>query len=295
MIAAIAGVACVGADAFADTWTGYNAIIRNDLRSIGDIEGSALIGGSASGNNIFGSVATSPSGLTLGVGGDVIGNLNVNSGNARIGGVVTSNVNNNGGGMITQGDAGIASLIDTVWNEAVSASGAFATLSANSVTTMDPGNKLRFDALDGAATAVFSINATDLSSYQEFVLQRDGASSIVINVLGGASDIDVMATMNSFASSARDIVWNFVDAAGTLDVMRQIEGSVLAINAHVRQSAVIEGTVVADEGTMNGQEYHWRPFSGDVPGGTPVVPLPAPGALAFFGLTAVAARRRARA
>ena len=29
MIAAIAGVACVGADAFADTWTGYNAIIRN--------------------------------------------------------------------------------------------------------------------------------------------------------------------------------------------------------------------------------------------------------------------------
>jgi len=294
MIIAIAGAACVATTASAATWTGYNAVIRNDLRSIGDIEGSALVGGSIGGNNIFGSVATSPSGLTLGVGGDVIGNLNINSGDARIRGIVFGGVNNNGGGSITLNDGGISAFIDTVWDEAVSASGAFATLAANSVTATAPGNKLTFDALDGADTAVFSIDASAFSTYQEFVLQRDGASSIVINVLGGASDIDAMATMNSFMSSARDIVWNFVDAAGTLDVMRQIEGSVLAINAHVRQSAVIEGTVVASEGTMNGQEYHWRPFSGDIPSDNPMVPLPAPGAMAFFGLTAVAARRRVR-
>jgi len=287
----LAGLACVSVDASAATWTGFNAVILNDLSSVGDVEGAALVGGSVSGNNIFGSVGTSPSNLTLGVGGNVIGNLNLNSGDARIGGSATGFVNNNGGGSIVQGDAGIGALVTAVWNEAVSASGAFAALSANSTTSAQPGNKLRFDALDNADVAVFSINASDLSSYQELVLQRDGATSIVINVLGGESDIDVMSTMNSFAAHARDIVWNFVDAAGTLDVMRQMEGSVLASEAMIRLSAVIEGTVVADSAMMNGQEFHLRPFSGDIPG-TPVVPMPASGALAAVGLVGVASRRR---
>jgi len=275
--------------AFAESWTDFNAVIRNDLSSIGDIEGAALVGGNASGNNIFGSLGTSPSGLTLGVGGNVVGNLNLNSGDARIGGAVTSNVNNNSGGSITQGDAAIAGFIDTIWNEAVAASAAFGALGANSTTAVDPGNKLRFDAADGADFAVFNINASAFSSYQEFILQRDGASTIVINVSGGESDIDVFATMNSFTSSAADIVWNFLDAAGTIDVNRQIEGSVLATEALIRQSAVIEGTVVALGAQMNGQEFHLPTFNGGQP---PIVPLPAPAGLAASGLALVAARRR---
>lgn|GEM_PF-4152663 len=287
-----AGVAAAASAAAADTWTGFNAIIRNDLSSVGDVEGAVLVGGNVSGNNIFGSLGTSPSGLTLGVAGNVVGNLNLNSGNARIGGLVTSNVNNNGGGSITQNDAGIAALVDLAWNEAVAASAAFAGLSGNSSTSAIAGNKLLFDAADGADFAVFNLDASDFSTYQEFVLQRDGASTIVINVSGGASDIDVLSTVNSFTSSAADIVWNFLDAMGTIDVQRQMEGTVLATEATIRQSAVIEGTVVALSAMMNGQEFHLPTFAGDVPGGSPIVPLPGPGALAAAGLSLVALRRR---
>jgi len=281
-------VASSASAASAATWTDFNAVIRNDLSSVGDVEGAALVGGNVSGNNIFGSLGTSPSGLTLGVGGNVVGNLNLNSGDARIGGAVTSNVNNNGGGSIAQGDAAVAGFIDTIWNEAVAASASFGGLTANSSTSVDPGNKLRFDAMDGAGYAVFNINASAFSSYQEFVLQRDGASTIVINVSGGASDIDVFATMNSFTSSSADVVWNFLDAAGTIDVNRQIEGSVLATRALLRQTAVIEGTVVALGAEMNGQEFHLPSFNGQ----TPVIPLPAPAGLATAGLALVAAGRR---
>lgn len=291
MIAAVA-LAVVAPAALADSWVDFNAVIRNNLSSIGDIEGAALVGGTASGNNIFGSQGTSPSGLTLGVGGNVQGNLNLNSGNARIGGTVNGSVNNNGGGSIAQNDGSVMGLINTVWDSAVSASSAFGALTANSTTSILAGNKLLFNAADNATHAVFDLNASAMSSFQEFVLQRDGADTIVINVHGGAgSSINVMATMNTFRSSRSDIVWNFVDATSTINVQRQIEGSVLAVGAHLNMSAVIEGSVAALSANMNGQEFHIPGFEGTPPPST-MIPLPSAALLGSAGLLVIGTRRR---
>ncbi len=287
-----ASCAVLAPAALAESWVNYNAVIRNNLSSIGDVEGAALVGGTASGNNIFGSLGTSPSGLTLGVGGNVQGNLNLNSGNARIGGSINGAVNNNGGGSISQNDGSVMSLINTVWDSAVAASSAFGALTANSTTSILAGNKLLFNAADNATHAVFDINSSVMSSFQEFVLQRDGADTIVINVHGGAgTSINMMATMNSFTSSSADIVWNFVDATSTINIQRQLEGSVLATTAHLNLSAVIEGSVAALSANMNGQEFHLPGFEGTPPPGT-AIPLPSAALLGGAGLVAIGTRRR---
>lgn len=293
-LVATAAFGCVATSATAATWTDYNAIIRNDLSSIGDVEGAALIGGNSSGNNIFASLGTAPGGLALGVGGNVIGNLNLNSGNARIGGaVVNGNLNNNGGGSVSLGDATIGSFIDEMLSQASSASNAFASLSTNSTTTAIAGNRLQFDAAAGAQFAVFSISASDLSSYQAFELNDNGASTIAINVTGGAgSAINILATMNDFISLSSRIIWNFIDADSTINVQRQVEGSVLALNAHLNLSAVIEGTVAANSAAMNGQEFHLPGFDGDIPETSVLVPTPTAALLGAAGLAGVASRRR---
>lgn len=277
--------------ALAASWVDFNAVIRTNLTSIGDVEGAALVGGDASGNNIFGSKGSSPMGLTLGVGGNVTGNLNLNSGNARIGGSITGAVNNNSGGSIVQGDGLVMDVINEAWSSAAQASTAFGALVANSTTSAQPGNKLLFNAADNAPFAVFSISSSVFSTYQELVLQRDGAGTIVINVHGGGdgSTINMLATMNSFTSSRSDIVWNFVDAVGTINVQRQVEGSFLALDAHLNMSAVIEGSVVAHSAAMNGQEFHVPGFGGDIPR---AIPLPSAVLLGGAGLGVIGLRRR---
>lgn len=293
-LVATAAFGCVAGVASAASWTDYNAIIRNDLSSIGDVEGAALVGGNTSGNNIFASLGTAPDGLALGVAGNVHGNLNLNNGNARIGGgVVNGNLNNNGGGTVSLGDATISSFVNDMWSQASTAAGLFAGLTANSTTSIEAGNKLRFNAASGADFAVFSISASDLSSYQAFELRANGASTIAINVSGGVgSAINILATMNEFISMSSKIIWNFVDADSTINVQRQVEGSVLAMNAHLNLSAVIEGTVVANSAAMNGQEFHLPGYDGGIPETTTLVPTPTAAMLGCAGFAGLAMRRR---
>jgi choice-of-anchor A domain-containing protein len=121
---------------------------------------------------------------------------------------------------------------------------------------------------------VVDLTASELAGY--------GGNAVTLG-LGGFNSTDTLiidvtgAVVNNFGISVNSnglqnrILWNFENAT-TVDINnRQLEGSVLAADATVNQSQVIEGNLIAKNwNTYNGVELHSYNFTGTA------VPEPAP-------------------
>lgn len=285
-------------------FTKYNLVVIENLdNSSQDIEGATLVGG-----NLKGGAPTVSKNLdkkayaktdTIVVGGNVdVGNLNLQAGNLRYGGTLKGKVNLNGGGASAQGvlaDASIQTLGTTLGSALTAVSDELAQLKANSVATLEPREKkvLTFDASPVDGLAVFSINASDLtSSNRELKLNRFGAESIVINVLGDfASNQKINASFeNGFKTEfgKTKVLWNFVDATN-IQLNKNFLGAILAPRAHLKNTTAIDGSVFVKSFDQRG-EVHLPNYSGFLPKPIPVVEaVPEPSTMLMFGLGVPAA------
>lgn len=278
----------------------YNLIVFNDLNSNSEVEGKTLVMGDLNGpaSNYVTQLDPASSGeLGLIVGGDINAqNINVNQGySVALGGVANGNVNLNGGGSL-QGDLTDFDFAD-IQQQLSDFSVSLSELESNSnliaPTVCCGPASLQIGADD---IAVFNIDGESLFSnnfIQQFDVDFGGfdPAAIVINVAG--TDIsDAALAGNAVGQILNDnvrerIVWNFFEAE-TISLNKQLNGSLLAPNAHLTNRTPIEGTVVVSSFDQNG-EVHLPSFDGEVP----FTPLNEPGTgsvLLLAGLILLARR-----
>jgi choice-of-anchor A domain-containing protein len=243
------------------------------------------------------------------------GSVNLNGGSLSYTGSQTGNLNMNGGASATH----VSSVNPTA---PTSTAGSFAStfqipltnlstqlngVAANSTVTSANGT-ITFNATPNkSGVAVFDINTSLFAPNSTVQINLDGATSVIINV-----NVDSCVSSNcaftlpnsvNFSDPtdyASQVLWNFVNATN-LTFSNEFGGSVLAPLAAVTNNGPIDGTVVANSYSGNG-EVHSHPYTGTLPGGTQLVgssgnPVPEPGSMALIvsgllGLTAIRWQQR---
>lgn len=117
-------------------------------------------------------------------------------------------------------------------------------------------------------TSVWTLSATQLNALKE--IKFEGATisggtgtNVVVNVTGD-EDVSLGFNMPGVGeSNAGGILWNFPASTRITQVGDSTYGSILAPQAQfVKNSANINGTLVAAGGTLSGSEQHHHPFTG---------------------------------
>jgi len=259
----------------------FNAVIYGNASTQSDIEGAAVIGGNFSGATLYNNpTVAQPAGFgALTVFGSTSGNsINIDhGGDAYVGGTKGAGINFNGGGQYIAAPGATIAAFETpldALSQELSTLAATATLPAT-------GNNEELIATPGAnGIAVFDITAAELDAIPSYQIDLDGASTVIFNVSG--STVDFSANDESGTTGADNIIWNFYDAT-SVTLATQIAGTVLAPNAAVTNDNQIDGTLVAQSWTGNG-ELHDYPFDGNLPS----TPVPEPGSLALLGFAVAA-------
>jgi choice-of-anchor A domain-containing protein len=306
----------------------WNLIVFNNVTSSSEVEGRSFIGGSLDGNssnyNIApGNIASQNNNPALTVVGNVTGstkNLN-NAGGASIGGNLASqngfNLNGgnqtlNIGGSSTQTNVNQntvnANLGSSFTNTLIQqrdllisslgsgTNGLASNLKAltNTGTGTIANNRLTINATNTNALNVFSVTSSQLNSIGELSVTNASGATTVINVSG------TNITLNdNFISPAaelgRNVIWNFYEAT-SLSLSTAFYGTILAPNAAVTTSNFVEGTLVANSLTQNG-EVHMDSFQGDlssVGGSVSATPEPSTWAMLILGFGLIGAILRQR-
>ncbi|WP_417067169.1 collagen-binding domain-containing protein [Niveibacterium terrae] len=169
-------------------------------------------------------------------------------------------------------------------------SDAIRDLAANSKASRQ-GSRLAFKATpDANGVAVFTLDSLAGISEFSFDIGSD-TRSVLINCGIASADLAINFLGGSAQSLGGKLLWNFYDAT-RLSFSAQWGGAILATDAFVTNSADIEGTLIANKASING-EIHQNAFTGELPPGNRT---PEPASLALFGvglLGLIAVRRRA--
>lgn len=255
---------------------------------------------------------------------------NINgSNNAKlyVGGSITGNANTNGGTFTSNyAFAGpvpaptvpvVGSLAATTQQiaddvKALSTALGGLTIVSNPSTITYGSQGPTFHAVDGGnGFALFNVTES-IFNYAEF--NYDFANTtlpVVINVTNSNSLVSAAksATYNWNANPVggannqhnQQVIWNFLDA-GTLNLNRQVQGSILAPYATVRNASDVNGSVVAAVFNQGGEVHLGTVRGFDLDGKLrpPVTPpvggVPEPAIwaqlIAGFGLAGIALRRR---
>ncbi len=270
----------------------FNAVIYDNASTSADIEGAAVVGGNFSGATVYNSpTGSQPAGFgALTVFGSTSGNtIDIdNGGNAYVGGTKGATISFNGGSYVAAPGATIADFETPLDNLSTELSQLTAT-----GTVPSPTNNEVIKAVPGSdGIAVIDLTAAQLDEIPSYSIDLNGASTLIINVSG--STIDFNANDESGVTGADNIIWNFYDAT-SVTLTTQIAGTVLAPDATVTNDNQIDGTLVAESWTGQG-ELHDYPFDGTLP----ATSVPEPGSLgllaaglAAFFLLHVVRRRNA--
>ena len=313
----LSGGAQASALSAADILADFNIVTLGNLTSTSEVEGRTLVEGNLSGSSSTyftrGNQISPVSGIAaLTVGGNVqqSGYINVNnSGTLAVGGSAV-NVNMNGGTGKVAGSysgnnngnaiqSGASVSIPSVASQVSSLSSALMGLTSNSSYTTG-SNTLTLNAAPNASgVAVFTIAnaAAVFSAVNQVSINLNGATSVIINVGGASATLAENFLAGSAQSAATKLLWNFYEATA-LTVSAEFGGTVLAPLANVTTSASIDGTLIANNVTQNG-EMHQYAYSGVLPvassgasGAAAAVPEPAPLTLALAGALLLWGRAR---
>lgn len=280
----------------------YNVITRGNFSTNSDVEGRVLVGGNFTGTNssnignkLQGKVPSND--LVFRVQGNISGGnpINLNAGSLEVGGSTNGRiVNFNGGGSLKSNpNADYSAII----NDLALASTVLDQLGPNSNVLMPADQPAAFKFVatpDSNGLAVFSINGSDLfsnSKVQQIELVANGATDILINVNGAQINWQYGNLVGLFTQAGwRDnIVWNFADATTINFGGHNMMGQVLAPNADITTSGVIDGSVVANSLTTT-SEVHLPGYNGNIP--LQSVPEPSFALLGGLGVLLLAGRRK---
>lgn len=272
--------------------SGWNLVVRTNLTTTSEVDGSAIIGGTLAGgsSNFAVQGVTGPNNVALAVGGNVSGNpKQVNSGgNFRFSGTVGATVNLNGGGNAAL-DATIASQVSSLTLVAQATSTALKNLAPNG-TVDGAGNMNAMTVLvGGQRLAIYNVSASQLSGLGQLNLNIGNADSVIINVSAVAGAVNLVAPPNLVGgftqANSSKIIWNFHDAT-SLTVNNNLNGTVLAPSADLRLlGGGINGTVFVNSVSQMDAEIRRFTYNGYIP---------APGAAGLLALGGLVAARRRR-
>lgn len=286
-----------------------NANLNNNQKV--DVTGSIAGGSFGNGNTVkaLGSIAGNGSnGTTIYAGGAFNGNAN--------GASVNANYNFAAPGAVSAPTsptapvvASIAATTAQLSADVKALSSALGNMTATNFVTGAPGNNAQMTftvtSTDATTAAVFNLTATQFNNAQQFQFNLANLLKPVIINVSGATSYNWTGTFASgngvnavgdVKQLNQSLIWNFVDAT-SLEVGREVHGSVLAALATVHNGSNIEGSVVAD--TFNqAAEVHLGTYARTI-GFLPVsnvgaVPEPAQWALFITGFGVIGATARQR-
>lgn len=271
----------------------WNAIVRNNLTSSSEVDGSAIIGGNLAGTSNYAVQGVTALGNTgLAVGGNITsGNIQVNNGgNVRLQGTNFGTLNLNGGGSLVS-DPTVTADVASIFAQLEAASAYFASLTPNGA--IDGGGNMNASPvlLGGQNVAIYSISAAAIQSLGQLNLNFGSADSVIINVTSAAGVVDLIAPPNIIggfnqANSSR-ILWNMPDATSLL-VNNSFNGAVIAPFADlVLSGGAMNGAIAVN--SISAQDAEIRRFTYDG-----YFNIPAPSAAGLLGLGALLAARRRR-
>ena len=283
-----------------ETLSEYNLIVLNDLASTSEVEGKTLIGGDLSGTSNYGirlQQNDPTNGDALVIAGDLVSGSTVNANGQSV--VIAGNNNGQVNARSVTTDASEYDF-DLIKSEFVNFSGYLSELAVNSILTTSTNGQpgpASFEVGSDIDTdvAVFNITAEDFfsnNSIQQYDVDLNGQSpsAIVINVSGEVIN-DANFNGNGVGNIVTDafrenIIWNFFEATD-IDLIKQLNGSLLAPFADLSNATPIEGSVVVNNFDQGG-EVHDALFAGtidyDASTGSeePAVDVPAPSSMIIF-------------
>ena len=272
----------------------WNLIVRNNVTTSSEVDGSARIGGNLTGTSNYSiHQVTASNGDGLAVGGNITaGNIQINhGGNLRLGGSNSGTVNLNGGG-VQIADAGVAAAVAADFVYLSQLSSALGAMTPNG--TVDGGGNMNAVpvTIGSEQVAVYNLTAAGISGLGQLNLNLGTATSVIINVAANAGLVDFQAPPNLIGGfnqpNSSKIIWNLSNAT-LVTVNNSFNGALLAPGADLKVlGGGMNGTVAVQ--SISQQNAEIRDFT--YHGYLPPVPEPSSFVLAAMGLAGIVMRVR---